>query len=416
MFLAIVDAGGRGNALMHMAERSNLIDKYVVIPGNAGVSQINREEIPTDAIAEIVYFATEACVDFVIAGDDASVAHGLVDACTKAEIRAFGPTQDCAQLESSKIFGKNFCREYGIPTADFVVVSSRLAAGSIERCTRTWGAPPVVKADGLRRGKGVFLPSKHQSALAATQKLFRAGEKEVLLEAYLPGWEFTLMLISDGVNLVVLPPVADFKRLTDAPDAPNTGGVGGYAPETLVSPPLLTKVMEKIALPTIHAMQKRGTPYHGVLNLNIKVTSEGPKLLEYNCRFGDPEIETLLPLCRSDLIEYMYAACEYGGLAKLVRPQFFKEHAVSVVGVTQGYPGDPVLGDRITGIEEAKRMCHLFHAGTTMHNGEYYTNGGRVVVCVGTGSSRVEASQRAYGAMGLISWRGKRVREGIGSE
>lgn len=415
----IVGSGAREHALYDAAVRSRRVREVWVTPGNGGIPSEYRLTKASHDVKEIARAATFLDIDLVIAGDDASVAAGLFDACASVGIRVFGPTQKAGQLEGSKIFAKTRCLKWHIPTAAFDWTNEYTVAA---RMIKENGYR-VIKPDGLCKGKGVQVTRSEEEALYfAHEMLVKRMHKEagmrIVMEDTLEGDEYSVHAFCDGENAVILPFTRDYKRLSADPGAPNTGGMGAYAPVHTVSPPQIAAIKERILLPTLQGMKRSGMPYHGMLYVNLMMTTQGPMVLEFNCRFGDPEAQILLPLFVSDPIEYMLACLMPGGLSRLPEPLFSHDAAVCVVSTSEQYPDTVDVGRRIKTEAchdyEAGRLC--FHAGTEKHNGILATNGGRIMSFVGIAPTFREAQEKAYDNLTNVRFEGMNYRTDIADE
>jgi phosphoribosylamine--glycine ligase len=394
--------------------RSPQVTDVLCAPGNAGIA-VDAEclpEVAADDAAAIVAAAQEHGVDLAVIGPEASLVAGAVDALEAAGIPAFGPTKAAAELEGSKAFAKELMEEAGVPTAAHVLLRSR--EESLEHLA---GAtyPTVLKADGLAAGKGVIICQSEDDARAAVDVFFterRFGSTTVVAEQFLEGEELSLLALCDGENVVPLAPAQDYKRIFDGDQGPNTGGMGSYSPVPGFGAPEVEEIVDRVHRPVVAAMGARGVPFHGVLYAGLMIGPEGPKVLEFNCRFGDPETQAVLPRLRSDLAELFLAAREPGGLAGK-SAEFADEWAVTVVLASAGYPESSSKGDVIRGLEAAAEVAEVTHAGTAERDGEIVTAGGRVLNVTGLGGSPAEARDRAYDAASRISFEGMQIRTDI---
>jgi phosphoribosylamine--glycine ligase len=394
--------------------RSPQVEEVLCAPGNAGIAADAEclPEVAADDAAAIVSAAQLNGVDLVAVGPEAGLIAGAVDALEAAGIAAFGPTKAAAELEGSKAFAKELMEEAGIPTADYALLRSR--EGALERLAST-SYPTVLKADGLAAGKGVIICQDEDEARAAIDVFFteqRFGSTTVVLEEFLEGEELSLLAICDGENVVPLAPAQDYKRIFDGDLGPNTGGMGSYSPVPGFGPAEVEEIVELVHRPVVATMAARGVPFHGVLYAGLMIGAEGPKVLEFNARFGDPETQAVLPRLRSDLAELFLAAREPGGLAGM-SAEFDDNWAVTVVLASAGYPESSSKGDVIHGLAEAAAIVEVTHAGTAERGGEIVTAGGRVLNVTGLGASPAEARDRAYDAAGRIAFEGMQVRTDI---
>lgn len=405
MKLLIVGGGGREHALLWKLAQDNPQGQNFSAPGNAGMSKLSQcLPIKAEDISTIAELALKEGIDFTVVGPEAPLVAGIVDQFQKRNLKIFGPTTKAAQLEGSKVFSKLLMREHNIPTASFEVFDDpKEAKAYIDKV----GAPIVVKADGLCGGKGSYVCKTKEQAHQAIeeimeQKIFGSAGDKVVVEEMLIGEEASFMLLSDGDYLLPLQPAQDYKRAYDNDEGPNTGGMGSYSPVPVFPPSLQAEVLERIAYPTIRAMQEKGTPFVGLLYLGLMLTREGPKVLEYNVRFGDPETQCVLPRMKSNLLEALIA-CHEGRLRE-VQLDWREEKCLCVVLASRGYPGKYEIGKEISGLEEAEKIedCLVFHAGTKLENGKVLTAGGRVLGVVGLGKTFREARQRTYQAIERI--------------
>ncbi len=394
--------------------RSAHAPELLCAPGNAGIAADAEclAEVAADDVEAIVGAATEHRVDLVAIGPEAALVAGAVDALAEAGIPAFGPSAAAAELEGSKAFAKELMKEAGVPTAGHVLLRSREEA--VEHLAAT-AYPTVLKADGLAAGKGVILCPDEAEARAAVDVFFterRFGETTVVLEEFLEGEELSLLAICDGENVVPLAPAQDYKRIFDGDEGPNTGGMGSYSPVPGFGAAEVDAIVDSVHRPVVAAMAGRGTPFHGVLYAGLMIGPEGPKVLEFNTRFGDPETQAVLPRLRSDLVDLFLAAREPGGLAGM-SAEFGEDWAVTLVLASAGYPESSSTGDVIHGLAEATELAEVTHAGTAEREGEIVTAGGRVLNVTGLGPTPAAARDRAYDAANRISFDGMQIRTDI---
>jgi phosphoribosylamine--glycine ligase len=384
-------------------------------PGNAGIAADAEcfPEVGVEDVEAIVALATEQGVDLAVIGPEASLVVGAVDALEAAGIPAFGPTRAAAELEGSKAFAKELMAAAGVPTASHVLLRSREEA---DAALAEADYPTVLKADGLAAGKGVILCADEAEARGALDVYFteqRFGATAVVMEEFLEGEELSLLALCDGENVVPLSPAQDYKRIFDGDEGPNTGGMGSYSPVPgLVGAAEVEDIVERVHRPVVAAMAERGTPFHGVLYAGLMICADGPKVIEFNVRFGDPETQAVLPRLRSDLVDLFRAAREPGGLAGM-SAEFEDDWAVTVVLASAGYPESSSKGDVISGLAEAAAIAAVTHAGTAARDGEIVTAGGRVLNVTGLGPDPAAARDRAYDAAGRISFDGMQVRSDI---
>ncbi|MGB9750983.1 phosphoribosylamine--glycine ligase [Roseiflexus castenholzii] len=415
MNVLLVGSGGREHALAWKLAQSPLIDTLFVAPGNPGTAQIGRN-LPVEAfdIPRLVEVAQCEQIDLVVVGPEAPLAAGLADACLKAGIPVFGPTAAAAQIESSKAFAKRLMIEAGIPTAEAHIFDDPDSAADFVRTTgRAW----VVKADGLAAGKGVIVPESVGDTLDAIRMLSatRAGAR-LVLEERLSGPEVSLIALCAGERALPLPPAQDHKRLRDGDAGPNTGGMGAYAPAPHLTPADVTDLTAQIILPALRALQNARTPFCGALYAGLILTEQGPRVLEFNARFGDPETQAILPLLDGDLLAAL-AACAGNGALSDDMLRGTNNAAACVVLAAEGYPDTPRRGDVISGIASVNDpRVVIFHAGTAWKNGQLTTAGGRVLGVTGVGPTLREALARAYAAVDRISFPGMQYRRDIGAK
>ena len=415
MNVLVVGGGGREHALLRRLMRSPQHPELLAAPGNAGIA---RDRVPClDVGAEdvdgIVAAATEHGCDFVVVGPEAPLVGGVVDALDEAGIRAFGPSRAAAQIEGSKIFAKELMAEAGVPTASHVVFESRAEAAEHLACA---SYPAVLKADVLAAGKGVVIAADEREAKAALSDFFtkrRFGKTRVVLEEFLPGEELSLLALCDGERAVALAPAQDYKRIFDGDKGPNTGGMGSYSPVPGIESDHADALALAVHQPIVDTLRRRGTPFHGVLYAGLMMTADGPKVLEYNCRFGDPETQAVLPRMRSDLLDLLERSSRPGGLEG-VEVEWSKDWAVTVVLASRGYPESSSAGDEISGLRAIDSLeTEVLHAGTGERNGGLVTAGGRVLSVTGLGGTPGEARDRAYEAAEKIEFDGKQMRTDI---
>jgi phosphoribosylamine--glycine ligase len=416
MNILLLGSGGREHALAWKMAASPLVDRLICAPGNAGIA--HEAECVDLAIADhaaVTAYCRANRIDFVVVGPEAPLCAGIVDDLEAAGIKAFGPSRAAARLEGSKGFTKDLCRSAGIPTAAYE--RFRTAAAAIAY-TRERGAPIVVKADGLAAGKGVVVAESMGEAEAAIEMILGGGVgaagAELVIEEYLVGEEASFFALCDGETALPLASAQDHKRAFDGDKGPNTGGMGAYSPAPILDAALSARVMREIILPTLRAMKAMGAPYKGVLYAGLMITAEGPKLIEYNVRFGDPECQVLMPRLMSDLVPALLASRD--GLLKSVDLRWYPESALTVVMAAKGYPGPYGRGSVIEGLEQAAAVpgVEIFHAGTKQDGAHVVANGGRVLNVSALGRSVREAGARAYEAVTRIRWPEGFYRHDIG--
>ena len=416
MNVLLIGSGGREHALAWKLSASPLLAKLYCAPGNGGIAEV-AECIPL-AVADhtaVIRFCTDNAIDLVIVGPEAPLVAGLVDDLTTAGIKCFGPTQAAAQLEGSKGFTKDLCAEFNIPTAAYGRFTD---AESAKAYAAEQKLPVVIKADGLAAGKGVTIAETHAEADAAIEACFagafgKAGS-EVVVEEFLEGEEASFFALCDGKTALALATAQDHKRVGDGDTGPNTGGMGAYSPAPVITPAIFTRIMDEIIRPTVDAMAKRGTPFTGVLFAGLMITTDGPKLIEYNVRFGDPETQVLMLRLKSDLLPALLACAD--GVLDRLDLRWSDDAALTVVMAANGYPGSPEVGSEIKGIDAAAAVegVEIFHAGTRRDGDRLLAHGGRVLNVSAVGSTVAEAQVRAYEAAARIDWPGGFFRRDIG--
>ena len=416
MRVLVVGSGGREHALCWAISASVLCNELYAAPGNAGVAEVATcVPIPADDIEGLCTFARERKIDFVIVGPEIPLVAGLVDRLEAQGTAAFGPTAAAAALEGSKGFTKDLCAKYNIPTAAygrFRAINPAIAF------IRKNGAPIVVKADGLAAGKGVVVAMTIAEAEAAVHDIlggsFGAAGAEVVVEEFLEGEEASIFALVDGTRALPLASAQDHKRVGDGDTGPNTGGMGAYSPAPIVTEAMMADVMTRIIEPTVRAMAEMKRPFKGVLFAGLMIGKDGPKLLEYNTRFGDPECQVLMMRLMSDLLPALLAARD--GALDTVDLRWHDEAALTVVMAANGYPGDYTKNTVIEGVEEASKIegVTVFHAGTKRENGKLLATGGRVLNVTATGRDVAEAQKRAYQAVDRIRWPDGFCRRDIG--
>ncbi|HEX7776916.1 MAG TPA: phosphoribosylamine--glycine ligase [Parvibaculum sp.] len=416
MKVLVIGSGGREHALCWAIAASPLVDKLYCAPGNGGIAAVAEcVAIKVLDFDGIIKFCRDKAVDFVVIGPDDPIALGLADRLSAAGIKSFGPSAAAAKLESSKGFTKDLCAEFNIPTAAYGRFSE---AAKAKAFAREKGAPIVVKADGLAAGKGVIIAETAAEADAAIDEIFsgRFGEAgaEVVVEEFLHGEEASFFVLCDGAHTLPLATAQDHKRVFDGDQGPNTGGMGAYSPAPVMTPALCERVMREIVEPTVRAIASRGTPFKGVLYAGLMITGDGPKLIEYNARFGDPETQVLMARLKSDILPALIA-CHDGTLDK-VSLQWKDDAALTVVMASKGYPGDYRKDTPIGGLDAAGALAgvQVFHAGTRADRGQILATGGRVLNVTATGKTVAEAQARAYRAVQLIDWPEGFCRRDIG--
>lgn len=417
MNILIIGGGGREHALLWKLAQSPRVGKCYAIPGNPGMERLATcdASISADDNDALVAYAKEKNIGLVVVGPEAPLTNGAADAFEAAGIPVFGPSRRAAEIEGSKAFSKNLMEKYGIPTAKYAVFTDGDAARDY---IRREGAPIVVKADGLAAGKGVIVAMTEREALDAIgdimdDKSFGAAGSRVVIEKFMEGEEMSLLAFTDGQTIVPMIPSQDHKRALDGDKGPNTGGMGTYAPAPVGTAEVVKEAYEKVLRPTIDAMQAEGRPYRGCLYAGLMVTKTGVKVVEFNCRFGDPETQVVLPLLEGDLAEIMISCAN--GTLKEETIAWKDGAAVCVILAAGGYPGSYAKGEVITGLDEAERKgCLVFHAGTARRaDGATVTNGGRVLGVVGEAADIPSAVKKAYEGVEAIAYKDAFYRKDI---
>jgi phosphoribosylamine---glycine ligase len=416
MNILLLGSGGREHALAWKIAASPLVAKLWCAPGNAGIAQ-EAECVALDVTdhAAVIAFCKTNAVDLVVVGPETPLAAGIVDDLTGVGIKAFGPGKQAARLEGSKGFTKDLCAEFDIPTGAYRRFTN---ADDALAYVRAQGAPIVVKADGLAAGKGVVVAQTLREAEDAIAMMFDGGfgaaGTEVVIEEFLSGREISFFALCDGETAVALASAQDHKRVFDHDQGPNTGGMGAYSPTPFVTEEIHQQIMSRIILPTVAGMKSRGTPFRGVLYAGVMLTEQGPKLFEYNVRFGDPECQVLMLRMMSDIVPAFLASCD--GELKHFDLRWYDEPALTVVMAANGYPGDYDKGTRIDGLGDAAEIegAEIFHAGTVVKDGIILANGGRVLNVCASGKTVTEAQRRAYEAVDRIRWPDGFCRRDIG--
>jgi phosphoribosylamine--glycine ligase len=415
MNILILGSGGREHALAWKIAASPLTTKLYCAPGNAGIArEAACVDLDVNDHAAVIAFCQDKAIDLVVVGPEAPLCAGIVDDLAAAGIKAFGPTKWAARLEGSKGFTKDLCRANAIPTAAYKRFKNAAEAKSY---VRERGAPIVVKDDGLAAGKGVVVAATVAEAEAAIDMMFGGDGKrawEIVIEDCLVGEEASFFALCDGETALPLASAQDHKRVFDGDKGPNTGGMGAYSPAPVMTAAMEQRVMDEIVLPTVAALKKAGAPYKGVLFAGLMITQEGPQLIEYNVRFGDPECQVLMLRLMSDLVPALIAACD--GQLHNCDLRWQPQAALTVVMATKGYPGSYGKGSVIEGLDEAAQVecVEIFHAGTVANGGRILANGGRVLNVCALGKSVREAQVRAYQAVDRIRWPEGFCRRDIG--
>jgi phosphoribosylamine--glycine ligase len=416
MNILILGSGGREHALAWAVKQNPKTDRLIVAPGNAGIAML-AECAAIDILdgGTVVTFCEENAIDFVIVGPEAPLAAGVADACRAAGLLTFGPSAAAAKLEASKAFTKEICDACAAPTAAYARFTE--AAPAMDYI-RTQGAPIVVKADGLAAGKGVIVAMTEAEALAAIDDMFGgefgAAGAEVVIEEFMQGEEASFFILTDGTHALPIGTAQDHKRVGDGDTGPNTGGMGAYSPAPVLTDALQQQAMDQIVLPTIREMARRGTPYQGVLYAGLMIENGRARLVEYNCRFGDPEAQVLMMRLGAQALDLMLATAE--GRLDQVQVNWADDHALTVVMAAQGYPGGYLKGSQIRGLEELPEDSRhmVFHAGTAQRDAQIIATGGRVLNVTARGETLQQARDAAYALVDRIDWPGGFCRRDIG--
>jgi phosphoribosylamine--glycine ligase len=418
MKVFVIGSGGREHAIVWKLRQSPRVTQIFCAPGNGGICD-EAECVPVDVknIDALVQVASRIQPDLTVVGPEVPLALGVVDEFRRRGFRIFGPTAAAARLESSKIFAKEFMQRHRIPTAHFAICTT---AAEIKEALPHFGTPIVVKADGLAAGKGVVIAQSREEAAAVANEMLagkmvgEAGAR-VVLEQYLEGEELSFLVVSDGERVVPLVAAQDHKRVGDNDTGPNTGGMGAYSTPKIVDPQMREWLLNHVARPVVNAMREEGATFTGILYCGLMMTARGPMVLEFNCRFGDPETQPILMRLESDLLGAFIASAE--GRISEGDFKWSDDSTVCVVLASRGYPDTPELGKAISGIEEAEKVegVKVFHAGTRKENGAYVTSGGRVLGVTARGTDLKTAVLRAYEAVGKISFEGMHYRKDIAS-
>ena len=419
MKVLVVGSGGREHALAWKIARSPRVKKVFAAPGNAGIAQdAECVDISVADTGGLLKFVTDNAIDLTVVGPEAPLAEGIVDAFRKAKAPIFGPTARAAEIESSKVFAKNLMHQNAIPTASYRVFNDfRLIENHLEQAEM----PVVLKADGLAAGKGVFVCRNMESALAAArlimeEKAFGRAGHLVVVEECLVGREASIQALVSGDAIVMLETSQDHKRAFDNDEGPNTGGMGAYSPVPFIDEQMMRRIERDVIIPTVHGMSREDRPYAGVLYVGLMITEDGPKVLEYNCRFGDPETQPLMMRLDADLVDLIESSL--GGNLSEAPLQWKEGASMCVILASGGYPKEYEKGKKITGLDEAGNMddVMVFHSGTRREDDGWLTNGGRVLGVTALGRDINSARDRAYGAVGRIRFEGMHFRKDIGKK
>ncbi len=419
MKILVVGSGGREHALVWKISQSPMVKKIFCAPGNPGIAEIAEcVDIESENIDGLYNFAVKQKIDLTVVGPEDSLAAGIVDKFDEGHLHIFGPSKRASILEGSKVFAKTLMRKHGIPTADFKTFDDLKQA---KKHIATCGFPLVIKADGLARGKGVFVcktaeeADKHIDDIMK-EKVFGFAGNKIVVEEFLSGEEVSILAITDGQTIVPLASAQDHKAVYDGDKGPNTGGMGAYSPVPLVTEQMQFSIEENILVPVVHAMKKENRPYKGVIYAGLMITSAGPKVLEFNARFGDPETQAILMRMKSDLVPVLLATAKNN--LEDVEIEWHGRASVCVVMASKGYPDKYDKGVPISGLAALKELStvQVFHAGTSMKDGRVVTNGGRVLGVTAVGKDLQEAQKHVYEAVQKLSFPGAHYRKDIGAK
>lgn len=415
MKILIVGGGGREHAIAWKLAQSKKVDKIYCAPGNAGIAEVAEcVAIKAEDVEGICGFAKEKKIDLTVIGPEVPLSMGIVDALAEEGLKAFGPNQKCAQLESSKSFTKAFLDRHHIPTAGYQEFTD---ITELKKSVGIFGYPMVIKADGLAAGKGVVIAEDEEAALKAIDeimgdKIFGSAGDKIVVEEFLTGIEASVLCFVDGKTIVPMESAQDYKRIFDEDNGPNTGGMGTYSPSLVFNAELEKQIRERILEPTIKGFQKDGLDFKGVLFIGLMISENGPKVIEFNNRFGDPETQSVLPRMKTDLLDIMNAVVEERLAEQNI--EWIEKKAVCIVMASGGYPGSYEKGKRISGLKDVDQDVIVFHSGTKSKNSEILTDGGRVLGITALGSTHEEARQKAYKNVGKIFFEGAQYRKDIG--
>lgn len=417
MNVAVIGGGGREHTLAWKLAQSPSVDKLYALPGSDAMTSI-AECVPigVEELDRIADFAVEKGIDMIVVGPEVPLTEGIADVCQKKGIAVFGPNKAAAQMEGSKVFAKNLMKKYHVPTAAYASFTDGNAAKDY---IHKMGAPIVVKADGLAAGKGVVVAQTVEEAVDAVNAMmedhiFGASGGRIVIEECMVGEEASLLAFVDGKTIVPMISAQDHKRIFDNDEGPNTGGMGAYAPAPVMTPELVQTVYDTILVPVVQGLANEGITYQGCLYAGLMITAGGPKVVEFNCRFGDPETQAVLPLLDGDLAQIMYA-CTQGTLRRDM-VHWKQGAACCVIMASKGYPASSHKGDVISGLDAVDDDIVVFHSGTKKADGLYQTNGGRVLGVTAVGDSLQEAIDKAYANVRRISFDGQQVRSDIGAK
>ena len=417
MKILVVGSGGREHALVWKLHQSHLVKKIYAAPGNAGISELAEcVEIASEDLVRLADFAEKNSVDLTVVGPELPLTLGIVDEFQKRNLKIFGPTKMAAMIEGSKVFAKEFMKKYHVPTASFKVFDR---ADEAIDFVRSSDMPLVIKADGLAAGKGAVIAEDTKSAISSVEKMmvekiFKDAGNQVVIEDFLEGEEVTILAFSDGKTIHPMPSSQDHKKIYDGNRGPNTGGMGAYAPTAIVDDRMMKRIYDQILEPTMVGLEQEGIIFKGVLYAGLMLTDRGPKVMEFNCRFGDPETQVVLPLLKSDLAEILMSIVE--GDLSLVEAEWADDFAVCVILASAGYPDKYEKGKEIFGLDKIEQEGDvlIFHAGTKKEGGKLVTNGGRVLGITAVDKNVEDAIHKAYASVDKIKFDGVQFRRDIG--
>ena len=415
MKILIVGGGGREHAIAWKLAQSPKVDKLYCAPGNAGIAEVAEcVAVKAEDVAGICSFAKDNKIDLTVIGPEVPLSLGIVDALEERGLKAFGPNRKCAQLEGSKAFTKAFLDRHGIPTAGYQEFTD---IGELKKSVGVFGYPMVIKADGLAAGKGVVIAEDEAAAIEAIDqimgdKIFGTAGDKIVVEEFLTGIEASVLCFVDGETIVPMESAQDYKRIFDGDNGPNTGGMGTYSPSLIFNEVLENQIRERILEPTIKGFQKDGLNFKGVLFIGLMINEEGPKVIEFNNRFGDPETQSVLPRMKTDLVDIMNAVVEERLAEQTI--EWSDKKAVCVVMASGGYPGDYEKGKKISGLRDVDEDVIVFHSGTKLSDFTIVTDGGRVLGVTALGDTHEEAREKAYANIERISFEGAQYRKDIG--
>jgi len=415
MKILIVGGGGREHAIAWKLAQSKKVDKLYCAPGNAGIAEVAEcVAVKAEDIAGICNFAKENKIDITVIGPEVPLFLGIVDALAERGLKAFGPNRKCAQLEGSKAFTKAFLDRHNIPTARYQEFTD---ISELKKSVGIFGYPMVIKADGLAAGKGVVIAEDENAAIAAIDqimgdKIFGTAGDKIVVEEFLTGIEASVLCFVDGKTIVPMESAQDYKRIFDGDNGPNTGGMGAYSPSLIFNDVLENQIRERILEPTIKGFQMDGLNFKGVLFIGLMINEEGPKVIEFNNRFGDPETQSVLPRMKTDLVDIMSAVVEERLAEQTI--EWSDRKAVCVVMASGGYPGDYEKGKKISGLRDVDEDVIVFHSGTKLSDFTIVTDGGRVLGVTALGDTHEEAREKAYANIERISFEGAQYRKDIG--